>query len=143
LHCEVEQTPDALAARKAIYDGGHAFRTSDLDTAKKQYDEGLAKWRAVLDAFPALIKESIVVDDLAEVITDYDKLLDQLDIVQDPETFILRDVVEAKNNGPYGSKPKPQAESPVRDVTGPSAESDRGTKKPAPETESETPPPQP
>ncbi|HEX4144887.1 MAG TPA: hypothetical protein VHY91_15390 [Pirellulales bacterium] len=133
LHCEVEQTPDALAARKAIYDGDHAFHASDLDTAKKQYDEGLAKWRAVLDAYPALLKETIVVDELVDVIDEYRKLLDQLDI-EFPQDFVLQDILDAKNH-PYPTPTKPEAESPMRDVTGPSAESDRGTKKPAPETE--------
>ncbi len=54
LQCEFEQTPDALAARNAIYLGDKAYRAADLETAKAQYDEGLARWRAVIDAYPAL-----------------------------------------------------------------------------------------
>jgi hypothetical protein len=143
LHCEVEQTPDALAARKAIYDGEHAFHASDLDVAKKQYDEGLAKWRAVLDAYPQLLKETIVIDELADVITEYSKLLYQLDIEELPKDFVLRDVIEAKNNPNRAASSEPPTQTPGIDVTGPSAESDRGTKKPAPETEVEPPAPKP
>ena len=78
-----------------------------------------------------------MIDELADVITEYSKLLEQLDIVPDPEDFILQDVIEAKNKGPFAAQPKPAAESPAGDVTGPAAESDRGTKKPAPEKESD------
>ncbi len=137
LHCEAEQTPDALAAHKAIYDGEHAFRASDLDSAKKQYDEGLNHWRAVLDAFPLLMEETIVIDELVDVIDQYRKLLDQLDI-DFPETFVLQDVLDKKNASPYPST-KSQPPSSTGDVTGPAAESDRGTKKPAPPTEGEPP----
>ena len=81
LHCEV----GANARRPGRPQGDlrratSAFHAADLNTAKKQYDEGLAKWRAVLDAFPDLMKETIVVDDLVDVINEYRRLLDQLDI---------------------------------------------------------------
>jgi len=141
LHCEVEQTPDALAARKAIYDGQHAFRAAGLDIAKQQYDEGLAKWRAVLDAYPALLRETIVVDELMDVINEYQELLKHLDLEM-PEKFVLQDVLDAKSRPPFGAPPKSETEGP-RDVTGPSAESDRGTKKPASPKEGEPPAAQP
>ncbi len=125
LHCEVEQTPDALAARKAIYDGNKSHMASDLITAKLQYDEGLAKWRAVLDDFPDLIKESVVVDEPERrSSTNYRKVLDDLDI-KFPEDFILKDVVAEKAHSPSGSPPPP--DSGPTDVTGPSAETGRGS----------------
>ncbi len=107
LHCDVEQTPEALAARKAIYDGAKAYHASDLETAQKQYDEGLAKWRAVIDAFPDLLKESVVVDELMDVVDEYHKVLDQLDI-DFPEDFVLQDVVNEKAKTPLSrDRPSP------------------------------------
>jgi hypothetical protein len=140
LHCEVEQTPDALAARKAIYEGDRAFHASDLDTAKKLYDEGLTRWRAVLDAYPQIKEESVVVDELVDMITEYGKLLDQLDLEM-PEPFILQDVLDKKNSSP-STPAKPESQAPSGEVTGPAAESEQGTKKPAPKAEGE-PAPQP
>ena len=91
----------------------------------------------MLDAFPLLLAETIVVDDLVDVIDEYRKLLDQLDI-EFPEHFVLQDVIDAKNKSPYAPT-KPQQQSTPGDVSGPSAETDR-TKKPAPKEEGEPPP---
>ncbi|HTU24570.1 MAG TPA: hypothetical protein VMF30_04185 [Pirellulales bacterium] len=138
LHCQVEQTPEALAARKAIYEGSHAFRNSDLNAAKKQYDEGLANWRAVLDAYPELLKETIVVDELVDVIKEYTAILDQHDI-EFPEPFVLQDVIDEKNKSPYPLTPKTEKQTSPADVTGPSAEADRGIKKSDAQPETEPP----
>jgi hypothetical protein len=143
LHCEVEQTPDALAARKATYDGGKVFRNNtDLNSAMALYEEGLAHWRAVLDAFPALLKESIVVDELADVIYEYRRVRVQAKSDEDlPKDFVLQDVLDEKTKSP---NPGPSRPVPgVPDVTGPSAEAGRGQKEAAPETEPQPAPAQP
>ena len=62
-------TPWLLAKRPTTGTRPIAPRICRL--AQKQYDEGLAKWRAVLDAFPHLIKESVVVDELMDVVDEY------------------------------------------------------------------------
>ena len=110
------------------------FRATDLDGAKKLYDEGLAHWRVVLDAYPQLKKETIVVDELADSIIQYEKILSQLDLKL-PEDFVLQDVLDEKNKSPNAAKPP--AQTPGNDVTGPEAET--GGKKPAPKPEGESP----
>ena len=45
---KLEQTPDALAAREAIFKASRAFKQGDVLGARKLYEEGFAKWRQVL-----------------------------------------------------------------------------------------------
>ena len=108
--CEMEQTEDALAARKLVFDADALFRNSDLEVAKAKYDEGLEKWAAVLKAYPQFKDESTFMDDIREVIDRYRKLLDQLDLKL-PEDFILKDALKP-------DQVAPQPEKETGDVTG-------------------------
>jgi hypothetical protein len=93
MRAEVEQSPEALAARKLIYLGTQKYREIDLLAARKLYDEGLVKWRALLDRFPALAKDDITVDDLMDDINRYRRLLNQMD-EPFPKPFILQDIID-------------------------------------------------
>ena len=53
-----EQTPDALAAREVMFARSQTFREGDLFAARKLYEDGFAKWRQVIDAFPESIDET-------------------------------------------------------------------------------------
>ena len=93
----VEQTTEALAARKWIYTGDEAFRHADLPGAKEAYLAGLASWRQVLDnqRFPGLAKDANMVDELMEVINRYRRILQQREEEHElQEGFILQDVVD-------------------------------------------------
>ena len=48
----IEPQDDTLEARKLIYDADQAFTAAQLVKSKQLYDEGLQKWREVLDAYP-------------------------------------------------------------------------------------------
>jgi hypothetical protein len=91
--CEVEQTPEALAARAKIYQGDQEWADADAETAKKRFDEGFANWRIVLDRFPSLRDDPTTGDDLMEVIKRYRQVLDDLD-ESFPQDFILRDIIQ-------------------------------------------------
>lgn len=94
LRAEMEQTPDAIAARQAMFDARRAFREGDLLTAKQRYEEGFAKWRELFDAFPqALESDATTGDDLIDYFVRYRDVLDQLDESID-EDFPLWDVIE-------------------------------------------------
>jgi hypothetical protein len=93
LRCEMERTDDALEARKLIFEAEQEFTATHLVAAGEKYEAGLAKWRQVLDAFPALLDESIEMEDLAETISRYREALHQLD-KPFPEDFILQDVLD-------------------------------------------------
>jgi hypothetical protein len=95
---KLEQTPDALAAREAMFKAQRAFRQGDPFAARKLYEEGFAKWRKVFDAFPtAITSESSTGDDLIQYILQYRNVLDQMDEQLD-ESFPLWDVIERFDN---------------------------------------------
>jgi hypothetical protein len=94
MRCEFEQTADALAARELIYLGDQALleRAAPVE-ARKLYEQGMAKWRAVYDKYPLALEQGATGDDLIDVIIRYRDILRELD-EEFPQDFILRDVVE-------------------------------------------------
>ena len=100
LRAQVEQTDEALNARKFIYQGNQAFRDGDPTAAKTAYDQGFALWRQVLDKFPALLDEDFTTgSDLMDLVKQYERILKQLD-EPFPQNFPLQDVVNR-----FGKKP--------------------------------------
>jgi hypothetical protein len=92
----IEQTEQARAAREFIYDGRQAFvEATDLGLAKAKYEDGLAKWRELLDLdqFENLVEDASLGRDLIETIDLYRKILDARD-EPFPEDFILQDVLD-------------------------------------------------
>jgi len=92
---EFEQTTNALEARRLMRD---AKRKMDFDAspeqAKKLYDEGFARWRAVIDEFPSILDdEAMTGEDIMEFIKDYRDVLDQLE-EKIPDDFPLWKVIE-------------------------------------------------
>jgi hypothetical protein len=80
LRCDFEQTANAIAARRLMFEANNAFKEADVVTAKKLYDEGFAKWRLVIDEFPAILDdEAATGEDLLDYVKQYRKVLDQLD----------------------------------------------------------------
>jgi hypothetical protein len=95
---KLEQTPNALAAREAMFKASRTFRQGDPFGARKLYEDGFAKWRAVFDEFPMAIEsESSTGDDLIQYILQYRNVLDQMD-EELSEAFPLWDVIERFDN---------------------------------------------
>jgi hypothetical protein len=64
------------------------------EQAKKLYDEGFAKWRAVIDEFPDILDDDAMTgEDLLEFIKEYRDVLDQME-EKIPDDFPLWDVIE-------------------------------------------------
>lgn len=95
LRAEFEQTDTAVEARRNIYQAKQAFdEDQDFQTAKQLYEEGFAKWREVLDRFPALLgDEGNTGDDLLVYVKDYRDMLKQRELPI-PDDFPLWDVIE-------------------------------------------------
>jgi len=95
MRAQVEQTPQARAAREFIYKADEAAKKGYLPSAKEYYDAGLAKWRELLDSkeFSFLATEANTVDELMEIIARYRRLLEKRD-EPFPEDFILQDVID-------------------------------------------------
>ncbi len=123
LRCRVEPTDEALAARKAFYDADQAFLAAKFREAPQLFEEGLQKWRAVIDAYPGLISDASITDELVESIDHYRNLLNQLD-QKFPEPFILQDVLDAhesyRGRGPTKAPPekKDEASAEANDPAG-------------------------
>jgi hypothetical protein len=95
---KLEQTPEALAARKAMFEASRAFKQGDPFTARKLYEQGFADWRKVFDAFPqAISSDTATGDDLITYIIQYRNVLDQMDETLG-EDFPLWDVIERFDN---------------------------------------------
>jgi len=93
LCAQLEQSDDALNARKFIYQGDQAFRDGDLTAAKTAYDQGFALWRKVLDKFPTLMEYEITGSDFMDIVKQYQRILKQLD-EPFPEKFPLQDIID-------------------------------------------------
>ena len=117
--CEFERTPEAVEARQNIFEAEQALADSDFERAGDKYDLGLAKWRAVLDQFPGLLQQTLVIEDLQEMIGRYREYLSHED-KELPNDFILRDVLEVEIPGqpvqvPPSSRPSDSGEQPKSD----------------------------
>lgn len=97
LRAEVEQTPEALAARQEIYNAAQAFRRADLIAAREGYEKGLQSWRKLLDRFPKMKEDINTGQDLVQVSNGYRACLKQLG-KPFPKPFILQDVLDKYEN---------------------------------------------
>lgn len=101
---EMEQTAEAQAARKAIYEGKQKLLTS-LPEANEKYVEGLLKWSELLarEEFQNIENQQDTGEEIVIMIDDYDTLLGRRDELF-PEDFPLQDFVlaqiEANPNAP-------------------------------------------
>ena len=98
FHLQVDHAPELLNARLAIVEGRGLFAQSKYPAAQEAYDRGLAEWRKLLDAYPALKRSADMafVQELTEVLGEYQKLLD-LRGKELPPDFILRDFLQAQD----------------------------------------------
>jgi hypothetical protein len=91
-----EQTPQALDARRLLYEGRLAFlNRTDLRGSKAKFEEGFRKWRELLDSpqFKDLVRDQNLGRDLIEAIKRYRRVLDACD-EPFPDNFILQDIIE-------------------------------------------------
>lgn len=93
LRTQAEQSPDALAARQALYQAARAYREADLLTARTEYERGFAAWRAVTEAFPFLQKDGLTAEEVLDEVKRYRECLKQLD-QEWPEDFALAELMK-------------------------------------------------
>jgi len=92
---EVEQTPEALAARQAIFEADQAFAKADLSAADESFKRGLAEWRKLIDRsdFADIGNDSNFMEVVVETISRYRRLLEKRD-EEFPPDFILQDILD-------------------------------------------------
>jgi hypothetical protein len=92
---DFEQTSNAIEARRLMHEAQRAVENdADLETAKRLYEEGFARWRAVANEFPTILDEDgMTGEDILDFIKKYRDVLGQLD-QQIADDFPLWDVIE-------------------------------------------------
>jgi hypothetical protein len=98
FHLQVDHAPELANARLAIVEGRGLFGQSKFPAAQEAYDRGLAEWRKLLDAYPALLRsaDKKYVQELTEVLRGYQEILN-LRGKELPPDFILKDFLQAQN----------------------------------------------
>ena len=117
LRCEAEMTPEAIDARKFLYRAAVEFDptkiphervetegTSLMDSTKRLFEQGFAKWRIVADKYPNLFVDpetgssTYVSDNLYEDLKMYRKFLALRGETMPPD-FVLRDLLDRLDKG--------------------------------------------
>jgi hypothetical protein len=94
-HAEVEQQPEAVAARELMYRSEQAYYNNDHVTAMELFFDAAKKWREVIEKNPDIQYEDHTINDLTDFVDRYMKILDQLDAVF-PEDFALQDIIRRR-----------------------------------------------
>jgi len=95
LKARVEQHPDTIQAREALYGADQAFTAgTDLVRAKQRYEKGYELWRKVLDnkQWPQLKEDDKLGEELAKSVRRYRRVLERRD-EPFPKDFVLQDIV--------------------------------------------------
>jgi hypothetical protein len=91
---DFEQTPNAVDARRYMFEAKQAADEADITNARRLYEQGFAKWRLVIDQFPEILdEEAMTGEDILDFIKRYRDVLDQFDQTI-PEDFPLWEVIE-------------------------------------------------
>ncbi|WP_442481776.1 hypothetical protein [Aeoliella sp. SH292] len=95
LRAEFEQTDTAVEARRKMFEAKKAFQDRQAaEEAKELYEQGFAKWRELVDQYPALLDtDGVTGDDILVFIVDYRTVLRSLGETI-PEDFVLWEVIE-------------------------------------------------
>lgn len=94
-HAEIEQQPEAVAAREAMFRSQQAFHNNDHITAMELFLEAARRWRTVIEKNPDIQYDDNMVNELTEITDRYMRIFDQLDEVF-PEDFALQDVIRRR-----------------------------------------------
>ncbi len=95
MRCDFEQTDNAVAARELMFEADKAAKSADEQRAADLYQQAFAKWRLVVDQFPALLKEETVFgDELVTATRDYREVLESIGKSLD-ESYPLWDALQS------------------------------------------------
>ncbi len=123
MRCELEQTTEAVDARRFLFEAKQFMDAADPESAKKSFEKSFDNWAMLMERFPA-IEDDISFTELGKDIALYNQVLGQLDLKL-PADFKLRRMYERHLErsglprevfGPPSQKPaeKP-AEKPMDD----------------------------
>lgn len=102
IRCDLEQTQEALDARRLAHEAKQQFDfEGDLPGSKELYERSLESWAKALAKFPELPVDSTTGSDLIDLVKEYVTVLEQMDLSLSDEAvadrFPLWDVVRAND----------------------------------------------
>jgi hypothetical protein len=108
IRCEAERTDNCLDARELMYKANQAYLIdTDLESARKLYEQSFEKWALVFKDYPLLMTDRVVQDDLVGpdylpgAIRYYAKVLSNLGLnMPEGKDFILHELVTEANPDP-------------------------------------------
>lgn len=102
IRCDLEQTPEALDARRLAHDAKRQYEDANLLGAKDLYERSFDAWAKALAQFPELPADSTTGSDLVDVVEEYVLVLNQMDVsLSDEEIadrFPLWEVLKANDS---------------------------------------------
>jgi len=122
--CEIEQKPEAVEARRHIYQANELAESLELEAARRQFELAWDLWADILSDNPDLMK-ALMAEDLLEDVQRYVQLLEQLD-QRLPADFKLRGLLEL-----HGALPEYLQEATSLENAAPAASQDTPEATPA------------
>jgi len=121
LRCEIEQTKDAIEARKHLFDAERYLDDVNPDAARKSFELSWDRWAALIKKHPEMLNAETVAN-LSAPLRKYAEVMRQLDL-KIPEDFPLLDVWELlrKSQGIPRSEIDPDSPANRSDAADPSA----------------------
>lgn len=102
--CLIEQSPEAIAGRLAIYDAEKKFSEAELEASKEKYEEAWKQWAKIYKKHPEMMNDNEA-EELVDAIKRYKLVLTQLEFKQLPDDFPLFDLLEVqKESATLGGK---------------------------------------
>jgi hypothetical protein len=101
IRADLEQTPEALEGHALAHEAKRLYDNGDPEGAKTTYERSFDAWAKALAQFPELEPSSSTGSDLMDVVEEYVKVLDTMELsLADPEVdkrFALWNIVEAND----------------------------------------------
>ncbi len=89
---QAEAEMETIEARMHFYNAEQRYRQGDPETARQEYEDGLALWEKVLDRHERIRDDDLTQEDTVKIVHQYLKVLEQLDEPR-PETLPFEDIV--------------------------------------------------
>jgi hypothetical protein len=75
-----ESERSTVDARRHFYNGMKSFQEGDLETARREFEQGLKLWQEILDKFQRMREDDITAEETVKIVKTYQAVCQQLDI---------------------------------------------------------------
>ena len=93
LRCEIEQSQEAIDARKYLYAAEEAYKVADLEGMRENYEASWNEWAKIFEKYPVMLEDTTA-EDLMESVARYRWVLEQFEETFPPADFKLMRLLE-------------------------------------------------